>query len=166
LPDAYWAANGPMPTTAALPKVTTGTAIKTMLQVATPTTRPITIVAWSISFDGSAAGTPIICELIQTDVAATVTAHVASGVQPFNDPNAPASLVTLGTAATGYTATAEGTITTTRYGDLQDVQPTNQYTMWFPEGREFQVPISKFARIRVTATTAVNCHCWMAWIEA
>lgn len=166
MPDVYWAANGPMPTTASLPKVTTGTAIKTMLQVATPSTRPLTVVAWGISFDGSAAGTPIICELIQTDVAATVTAHVASGVQPYNDPNAPPSLVTLGTAATGYTATAEGTITATRYGDLQNVQPTNQYAVWFPEGREFQVPVSKFLRVRVTAAAAVNCHCWAAWIEA
>jgi hypothetical protein len=166
MPDIYWAANGSMPTTAALPKVTTGTAIKTMLQIATPSTRPLTVVAWGISFDGSSAGVPVICELIQTDVAATVTAHVASGVQPYNDPNAPASLVTLGTSATGYTATAEGTITATRYGDLQDVQPTNQYAMWFPEGREFQVSISKFLRIRVTATVAVNCHCWAAWMEA
>jgi hypothetical protein len=166
MPDIYWAANGAMPTTAALPKVTTGTAIKTMLQIATPSTRPLTVVGWGISFDGSSAGVPVICELIQTDVAATVTAHVVSGVQPYNDPNAPASLVTLGTSATGYTATAEGTITATRYGDLEDVQPTSPYAMWFPEGREFQVPVSKFLRVRVTATTAVNCHCWVAWMEA
>jgi len=165
MPDLYWAANGPMPTTAAVAPVTTGTAIKTMLQIATPSTRPIRVVEWGISFDGSAAATPIKCELLQTDVAATVTAHVAAGVQPFNDPNAPASLVTLGTTATGYTATAEGTITTTRQGDVQFVAPTNQYIKQWPLDNEFQVPISKFLRVRVTAGTAVNCYCYVVWAE-
>ena len=161
----YFAANGAMPTTAALTKVTTGTAIKTMLQIASSATRPLKVVEWGISFDGSAAATPIQCELIQTDVAATVTAHVAAGVQPYDDPNAPASTVTLGTAATGYTATAEGTITTTKYGDLQQIAPTNQYVKQWPLGREFQVPVSKFLRVRVTAGTAVNAYCYVIWEE-
>lgn len=161
----YWAANGAAPTTAALVAVTTGTAIKTMLQIAPSTTRPIKVVKWGISFDGSAAATPIKCELIQTDVAATVTAHVAAGVQPYDDPNGPASTVTLGTAATGYTASAEGTITATRYGDLQFVAPTNQWAYEWSLGREFQVPVSKFLRVRVTAGTAVNCYTWVVWEE-
>ncbi|MGH7743297.1 MAG: hypothetical protein ACREQ5_00545 [Candidatus Dormibacteria bacterium] len=165
MPDLYFAANGAMPTTAALVPFTTGTAIKTLLQIATPSTRPLTVVEWGISFDGSAAATPIRCELIQTDVAATVTAHVTAGVQPYNDPNSPASLVTLGTAATGYTASAEGTITTTRTGDIQLVAPTNQYVKMFPEGREFQIPISKFLRVRVTATAAVNAYTYVIWGE-
>lgn len=161
----YFAANGAMPTTAALTKVTTGTAIKTMLQIASSATRPLKVVEWGISFDGSAAATPIQCELIQTDVAATVTAHVAAGVQPYDDPNAPASTVTLGTSATGYTATAEGTITATRYGDAQLIAPTNQYVKQWPLGREFQVPVSKFLRVRVTAGTAVNAYCYVIWEE-
>lgn len=161
----YWAANGAMPTTAALAAVTTGTAIKTLLQIATPSTRGLKVVEWGISFDGSAAATPIKCELIQTDVAATVTAHVAAGVQPYDDPNAPASLMTLGTTATGYTATAEGTITATRYGDLQQIQPTNPYVKQWPLGREFKVPISKFLRVRVTAGAAVNAYCYVVWEE-
>lgn len=165
MPDLYWAANGPMPTTAAFAPVTTGTAIKTMLQIATPATRPLSVVEWGISFDGSAAATPIRCELLQTDVAATVTAHVAAGVQPYNDPNAPASLMTLGTAATGYTASAEGTITATRHGDVQFIAPTNQYIKQWPLGNEWQVPVSKFLRVRVTAGTAVNCYCYVIWSE-
>lgn len=165
MPDLYWAANGPMPTTAAFAPVTTGTAIKTMLQIATPSTRPLTITEWGISFDGSAAATPIRCELMQTDVAATVTAHVAAGVQPFNDPNAPASLVTLGTSATGYTSTSEGSITTTRTFDVQFVAPTNQYVHQWPLGNEPQVPISKFLRVRVTAAAAVNAYTYIVWRE-
>ena len=165
MPDLYWAGNGPMPTTAAFAPVTTGNAVKTMLQIATPSTRVLRVVEWGISFDGSAAATPIRCELLQTDVAATVTAHVAAGVMPFNDPNAPASLVTLGTAATGYTATAEGSITTVRMFDAQFVAPTNQYVHQWPLDTEPQVPVSKFLRVRVTAAAAVNCYAYCVWAE-
>ncbi len=161
----YWSANGPMATTAALAPVTTGTAIKTMLQIATPSTRPLTIVEWGISFDGSAAATPIKCELLQTDVAATVTAHVAAGVQPYTDPNAAASLMTLGTSATGYTSTSEGSTTTTRTFDAQLVPPTGQYVKLWPLGREPQVPVSKFLRVRVTAGAAVNAYTYIVWAE-
>src|SRR5580765_4419035 len=112
----YYAGNTAMPTTAAAVPVTTGTAIKTMLQIATPSTRKIIPVKWSISF-ATVPTAPVTCELIETDVAATVTAHVAAGVQPYNDSGAPASSMTLGTSATGYTASAEGSITTTRYVD-------------------------------------------------
>jgi hypothetical protein len=162
----YWAANGPMATTAVLPTVGTGTAIKTMLQVATPSTRMIKVVEWGISFGGSTAATPVKCELIQTDVAATVTAHVAAGVQPYDDPNAPASLMTLGTSATGYTASAEGTIAATRTGDAQQVAPTQQYVKMWPLGREFKVPISKFLRVRVLATADVACWTYVVWEES
>src|SRR5687768_16807788 len=104
-----------MPTTAAQASVTTGTAIKTMLQIATPSTRQIQLIAWGFSIDDT-AGADGVVELLQTDVAATVTAHVASGVQPL-DPNSPASLMTLSTTATGYTATAEGSTTASRVFD-------------------------------------------------
>lgn len=163
--DLYIAFNGAAPTTAALAPVTTGTAIKTLLQIASPSTRPLTVVEWGISFDGSAAATPIKCELIQTDVAATVTAHVAAGVMLLTDPNAPASLVTLGTAATGYTATAEGTTTASRLFDYQQIAPTNQYVKQWPLGREPVLPISKFLRVRVTAGAAVNALCYVVWGE-
>lgn len=162
----YVATSGAMPTTAASVKVATGTAIKTILQVATSATRPIIPVAWYVSFDGNVAAQPIQCELIQTDVAATVTAHVAAGVQPYDSvADAPASTVTLGTAATGYNASAEGSITATRYGDLQLVSPTNQYGLLWPLGREWYVPVSKFVRIRVTSATSVNCYATLVWQE-
>jgi len=161
----YFAANGAMPTTAALSPVNTTTAIKTLLQIATPSTRAIKVVEWGISFNGSAAAEPIKCELIATDVAATVTAHVAAGVQPYNDPNAPASLMTLGTSATGYTASSEGSITATRTGDVALVAPTTSYAKMWPLGREFGVPISRFLRVRVHAPAAVTAYTYIVWIE-
>lgn len=161
----YWAANGAMPTTAALSPVVTGTSVKTLLQIATPSTRAIRVVEWGISFDGSAAATPIRCELIQTDVAATVTAHVSAGVQPYSDANAPASGMTLGTSATGYSSSAEGSITATRWGDLQLIAPTTSYVKMWPLGREFAVPVSKFLRVRVTAGTSVGAYTYIVWSE-
>jgi hypothetical protein len=164
--NSYIAWNGPMPTTAAQAAVTTGTAIKTLLQIATPSTRGLQVIKWGISFDGSAAATPIKCELLQTDVAATVTAHVAAGVQPYNDSGAPASLMTLGTSATGYTATAEGTIAAVREFDVQFVAPTNQYLLQEPLDEGGDVGVSKFLRVRVTAAAAVNAYCFVVWKEA
>jgi hypothetical protein len=165
--NSYIAWNGPMPTTAAQAKVTTGTAIKTLLQIATPSTRGIQVVEWGISFDGSVSAAGIECELLETGaVAATVTAHVAAGVQPFNDSGAPASLMTLGTSATGYTATAEGTIAAVRMFDAQSVQPSTQYLKQYPLDEGPDVGVSKFVRVRVTAAAAVNALCYVVWKEA
>lgn len=157
--------NGPMVTTNSAAKVATGTVLKTLLQISTPSTSSMRVTAWGISFDGITALTPGIVSLIQTDVAATVTAAVANDIFKYNDPNAPASLMTLGTSATGYTASAEGATTATRYGDLQLIAPTTQYVYQFPLGREFEVPPSKFLRIRVNFGTSVNALCWIEWEE-
>jgi len=162
----YLIANGPAPTTAAQAPVTTGTAIKTLLQVKAGATIVAKIKEWGVSFDGSAAATPIKAELLQTDVAATVTAHVAAGIVK-QDGNALAggdpttALIEVGTAATGYTASAEGTITATRVFDAQFVAPTNQYIKQYPLGLEPVIEIGKFGRIRVTAGAAVNAYAYM-----
>lgn len=163
----YIVYNGPMVTTAAPAKVTTGTAIKTMLQLAP--TYPINPVAWGISFDGSAAATPGVCELIATGaVFGTVTAFVAADVQKYGDPNQPANSagstglpLALGTALSGYTCTSEGTPTATRLADVQLIAPTNQYAQQWPLGREFEVGAGECLRMRVTFGTAVNAICWV-----
>lgn len=160
----YLIANGPMPTTAAQAPVTTGTAIKTLLQI-----KPfniVKIVEWGISFDGSAAATPIRVELLETGtVFATVTASADIDITKFDDPGgaAVASVagLTLGTAATGYTATAEGTITAVRMFDVQFIAPSTGYVKQFPLGREPKVSIAAAGRIRVTAPAAVNAYCYM-----
>lgn len=162
----YLIANGPSPTTAAQAVVTTGTAIKTLLQVKASATAQARIVEWGVSFDGSAAATPIKVELLETDVAATVTAHVAAGIVKLDaaalgggDPST--NLIQVGTTSTGYTASAEGTITATRMFDVQLIAPTNQYVKQFPLGREPVIAIGLFGRIRVTAGAAVNAYAYM-----
>jgi hypothetical protein len=161
----YRAWNGPSPTTAAQVGVTTGTAIKTLLQIATPSTFDLTIVAWGISMNAAAAATGPEIELIETDVAATVTAHVAAGLVKMNIPTGPNSAVTLSTTATGYTATAEGTTTASRVFDGGYLQPTGLYAFRWPLGYEPVVGVSKFLRIRVTSAVAYNALCWIEYGE-
>lgn len=142
-----------------------------MLQLATPSTRQIQVISWGFSLDAAPATTGVgVVELLQTDVAATVTAHVAAGVQKL-DPNAPDTLLTLGVAATGYTATAEGTITATRVFDAQEVAgvsngaaPINYAYQFMPDERPI-LAVSKFLRVRVTFSAAVNMLCWITHDE-
>ncbi len=155
--------NGPMPTTAAQAVVTTGTAIKTLLQL-----KPFNqckINAWGVSFDGSAAATPIKCELLETGtVFGTVTASAdADCIKLDGTDQAVASVagLTLGTSATGYTCTSEGSITTVRMFDAQLVAPTNQYIYQFPLGQEPVLVIGNATRVRVTAGAAVNAYAWI-----
>ena len=79
-------------------------------------------------------GTPVTNEVF---IAATVTAHVAAGIVKYDalaliggDPTT--NLIQVGTAATGYTASAEGSTTTARLIDYQQIAPTNQFFISTP----------------------------------
>ena len=151
--------NGPAPTTASQVAVTTGTAIKTLLQVKPGTTQIMRIVE-------SAAAAPGIIELCVTDVAATVTAHVAAGIHKYDsgalaggDPTT--ALIAVGTTSTGYTASGEGTVGAVRQLDVQQIAPTNQYVLQLPLGREPIVNPSEFCRVRVKFAAAINAICYL-----
>ncbi len=155
--------NGPMPTTASFAAVTTGTAIKTLLQI-----KPFNvckIIEWGISFDGSAAATPIEVELLDTGtVFGTVTASADADVMKLDGADGAVASVaglTLGTSATGYTCTSEGSITAVKLFDTQFIAPTSQYAKQFPLGREPKCIIGNSIRIRVKAGAAVNAICYM-----
>jgi hypothetical protein len=161
--------NVPMVTAAAPTPVATGTSLKTMLQLATPSTRMVRLISWGFQLDALPASGSGVVELLETDVAATVTAHVASGVQPLY-PGIPASLLTLGTSATGYTATVEGSVTTTRSFDTNKVSSTagadsiDYVYQWMPDERPW-VNISKFLRVRATFAASVNLLCFVCHEE-
>lgn len=165
----YKAYNQPMNTTAAFVPVTTGTNVKTMLQIATPSTRKIQILEWGWFTDALPTSASKV-ELIDGDVAATVgTAHVAAGVQPL-DPGLPASLMTLGTGATGFSFGTENSITASRLLDIDyidDTPPGAQQR----GGKVFNpatapwVAVSRFLRLRVHFGSAVNMTCWIVWSE-
>lgn len=148
--------------TAALVPVTTGTTIKTMLQIK-PTTN-ISIIEWGYRFDVMPTALVSVQLITTGTVAATVTAHVAAGIHPYDDAGAPASAVTLGTTSTGYTSSGEGSVTSTR---LLGYNPelAQSFTQQFPLDREPGVVSTDYLRIRATTATAINMVCYVVWEE-
>lgn len=138
--------------------------VKTVLQVVTPSTQDITIISWSISFDGvTATAEPVLVSLIETTgTAATVTAATPT---PWSDPNAPASLCVSGTSATGINSSNEQTLTTTRILEVMEVPPTSGIVIQYPLGREPGVPVSHHLRLRANAPANVNCVASIVWEE-
>lgn len=163
----YMAYNGQSAFTSAPAKVTTGTSIKTLQQLSTTSTTSLEIIEWGISFDGSAAATPGVCELVNsTAVAATVTAYNAVDIMKMSQAaGGLLSSVTLGTSNSGFTASAEGSTTATVEHDIQLLPPTAPYIKQFPLERGPSVLISSFERIRVTFGTAINALCYIVWAE-
>lgn len=164
----FMAMNASRPTTAAPVKQPTGSAIRTMLQLAVPAATPgIYIVEWGISFDGSAAATPVQCELFGTTVAATMsTALVAADVQNFGDAVTTVANTSLSFGSTALSAFAtaavtEGTVANYRPFDIQMVAPSSAYVKQFPLGREPSLAAGQFLRVRVTAAATVNASIYV-----
>lgn len=168
----FKAFNGPAPSSAQQLAVTSGTSIKTMLQLATPSTKGILLVAWGITHDGHASCTSASAELVVVEDAATVTAFSSSGVNDMTRfrPGEDETLLTLGTTASGYTSSSEntGSLATVDVLDSCYLVPTtaDRHIMQWPLGREPQVAASRFLRVRVTmAGNATNVRCWVEWEE-
>lgn len=158
--------NGPAPTTVAQLALTTGTAILTHLQVKGVAALLMKVKAWGVSMDGAAAAAGVQWELIETGtIFGTVTAHAATGIVAVDAQaikTAPATYFELGTAATGFDASVEGTIVVSRVFDTQFVQPTGERAWEFSLGNERVVEAVSALRIRSTAAAAVNA---LAWVE-
>lgn len=162
--------NGPAPTSAAQAAVATGTSIKTMLQIKSAG-GSLKILEWGVSGSGAAVAAGIEWELLTTGtIAATVTAHVEAGCvrwptrqAELEDGLLAASYLTFGTAATGYTASGEGTITETNVFDSVLVTPTDIYKGDFARrfNSPIMVPSTDYLRVRCTAAAGVNAICWV-----
>lgn len=164
----YFAYNGPMVTTAPAVAVTTGTATKTMMQVVAGPNDPLRVWKWGVILDpGTTTGT-VKAELIHTGtVAATVTGYTAglTGVQPYGPDQVTSATIQGSTTGSGYTATAEGTITASRYGDLQWLTSGTYSQNEWSLDREFYVPAAGVLRVRLTATVTTNALVWAIWSE-
>lgn len=148
--------------TAAVASVATGTSLKTMLQVK-PTTN-IAVIAWGFIFD--VVPTALVnVELITTGtVNATVTAFNAGDVVKWDDPGGIATAATLSTAASGFTSSAEGTVTASRLLDHQAAW-AQAYSMQFPLDREPGVAANDILRVRMTTATTINARAFITWEE-
>jgi hypothetical protein len=165
----YKAFNGPAPTTAAQASVATGTSIKTMLQLKAGAGKGLRITGWGYSIDTeqAAAGT---IELVKTDVAATVTAFAAGDVTALSTPSAASSL-SLGVAASGYTGSAEGSITATDMFDAVRLPVSTTAAQHMTYAKSFTkdelpyLPAGGILRVRATLGTSAGMICWISWIE-
>jgi len=161
----YAAYSGASPTTAAPTLQASSTSIKTMIQLSTSANREARVVEWWWEGAASAAATPVQVELFfHTSGAATVTAYVAADIKKY-EPNSVNSQLTLGTANSGYNASAEGTAATPFGTFAHLVPPTSGIYIQYPLGREPEMGVSTFCRLRNTAPAAVNVHCGVAWEE-
>lgn len=158
----YTVLNGAVPGAAAAVPITTGTAIKSMMQLYTSAATAIRIVEWWTEFDGSAAATPIKVELVGATTApqTTLTTYAAADIAPSNDPNAAASDLSLASNASGFgTGATEVTPTgTVRNLATHFVPPTSGIYIQYPLGREPEIKVSAYVRHRTTAGAAVNCY--------
>lgn len=136
--------------------VTTSATLFTLLQIKPATNSPLEIVEWNISFNGSALAAGFACDLVETGtVNATVTAFNAADVMPYDDPNAPANTagtsgipLNLGTAASGFTSSAEGSVTAQRVFDSALVEPIGGYCKQFPLGERPGILPGNILRVR------------------
>jgi hypothetical protein len=141
----------------------TANTVKTILQIK-PGTPKIRIIEWGYIFTTTPTS-PVIMELIETGtISATVTTE--SAVSAYNDVTGPASGVSIGTSATGFNASAEGTITATRLL-AQTYDTASWFKQQFALGREPEINGANFLRIRATPTVAVatTVVCYVIWEE-
>ena len=154
----YIAMNAAYPTTAAPVKIATGTAVKTMLQISTPASVAARIVEWGCSFDTPATASIINVELFGTTVAATG----GTGITPteYSSFSGVPSLTTV-----TWAPSTEGTVANYRPLDLQTIVPPYVYDKQWPLGREPQINLSQYVRVRVTASVTCNMYTWILWEE-
>lgn len=150
-------------TSNALVEVATGTALKTLLQVATPSGTDIRVIAWGVSFDGVVVTDPPgQVTLIDVDVAASVTTLTPT---EYGSDDNQASLCVGGASATGYNASGEGTITGSRILGGEEIHPQTGYEVWIPERYQPRVKASRFLRIRALFSVSINSIPWILWQE-
>lgn len=155
------AATGPPATTAT--SATAGT-VKTILQLK-PGANKVRIVEWGYGFDAAPAA-PMRVELVETGTVFATVTTIGSGILRYNDVSGAASQASAGTAATGFNASAEGTITASRLLGF-NYENGIYFKQQFPLGREPEVNAAAALRVRATPTVSVaqNIWCYIVWEE-
>lgn len=139
---------------------------KSLIQIKTPaagTWGGGRVVEWGIYFDTVLSSAAKV-ELVEVDVAATITAYVAADIVKRDQPQADASLISIGsTTNSGFAASAEGTPTVARLMDFGAVVQAQMEKEVL--GREAELQAGKFYRVRVTSPVTANALAYIEWEE-
>lgn len=128
---------------------------KTAMELITGASTRGIITSWWVEFDGvTAANVPVKVELTRASAGITGTSITAVKYKDY----APAAITTV-----KHTATVEGTVTDVL--EIHRVPPTSGILIMYPLGREVEVPVSSFLRLRLTAAQVVNATVGFAWEE-
>lgn len=149
------ALTGPLSTTAT--SATAGTS-KTILQLKTGSNKA-RIIEWGYGFDSNPSA-PVRVELVETGTVFATVTTIGSGVLKYNDVTGSASQAVAGTAATGYNASAEGTVTASRLL-AYNYDSSLYFKQQFPLGREPEVGSGTSLRIRATPTVSTASNMWV-----
>lgn len=142
--------------------VTSGTALKTLGQIAASAAVRVELIEWSVSFNGTnASAVPVLVQLNRQTSAGT------GGVAGLENPHDVAEGASTVTGLTGPLAavwTGEPTTGLILYADYftpVGLGPFIQY----PLGRGIVLPVSGRIGVTVTAAVAVSCAGHMTWVE-
>jgi hypothetical protein len=163
----FIAYNAAMPTSAPPAHANVGTSLtRVVLQIVPSTTKKIRIVEWGYTFAVAPANN-VRMELLDAGAtyATGLTAHVSSGVAPYNDANGGTSTVQLGTALTGHgviNASAPSAVRPLAY----QYENGLYFKQQFPLGREPEIAAGNACWVRVTtAASAVDVSTYVIWEE-
>jgi len=140
--------------------ITTGTALKTLLELISSANVSPTVFQWWCEFNGSSAATAILTEFLRATASFTGgNAVTPSLLQPGR--KAVGSSANSGVAAsTNTTEGTRGAIIEQHY-----VPPTSGIVMQYPLSREPEIAVSDRMRISVTAGAAVSAAAGMMFSE-
>ena len=141
-------------------KITGVTTAKTLLQIKAGATFPLELIRASITNASSETSDTLHAQVLRKTAAATVTSFTPLKVNPTY----PVAKAVGGTAATGHTATAEGTD-----GDILDEEGVNVLNgyrnLWLPEERPF-IDAAGFIALKSALTiTSADLVCVMVFGE-
>jgi hypothetical protein len=133
---------------------------KTVLQIATPAAVVISVVRYSITFDGvTASAVPALVTLERQASAGTGGVALTAGYGPNPlDPNTPAGAAT---ALKGPWATTEPVLTSIY--EAEYVPPTSGLVYQYPLDQEPVLPASSWIAVVAVATATVNATVTVVW---
>lgn len=138
--------------------------VKTILQIKTGANKT-RVVEWGYGFD-STPPAPCRVELVETGTVFATVTTIGGGIRNYNDATGPVSQAVAGAAATGFNASAEGSIVASRLLGF-NYENGIYFKQQFPLGREPEVNAGFALRVRATpgSNASLNIFAYVIWEE-